>query len=99
MAKLYVVGKTFEMCRRFCAYQGLHPLYVPMLSTDAQFLNRGAFYPEDGDWVVRYGPWQEGRFTQFVMDQFSHVEPVIVDAYMLDESIEYPKEIFERYRA
>lgn len=93
---LYVVSNRFETCRQFCIRQGFDMLRVPMASTDSN-LFVPKYTPDDGDWVARVGPWMEGKNTERVLDIFTGAEVVTVDAYTLDDRIEWPLEILQRY--
>lgn len=94
--QLYVVSRTFEDGRRFCIGQGIHPFAVSLASTDANFFVPN-YTPEQEDWVVRYGPWQEGRNKNVIWQIFEQANPVVVDAFMVDEQIDWPLEIKQRY--
>jgi hypothetical protein len=96
---LCVVSYTFEQGRRFCQVQNLNFRRAKLLSSDANFLNhqlRGLRLTE-GDALIRYGPWQEGRMARTLMDEIeSRIDgdPFIHDSYDYNDRIPWPDHIF-----
>jgi hypothetical protein len=93
---LFVVSYSFEQARTFCVRQGLNFLGVPLASTDANFIIPVVTVAEE-DWVVRYGPWTQGKNVHRVMAPFEEANPVMVDVYQYDERINWPHEIWSRH--
>lgn len=100
--KLCVVSYTFEQGRRFCQHQGLDFQKVKLASTDANFFLPGqGFELGSRDVIVKYGPYYEGKNAHRVLHEiYSRVldaPPREIRTFMLDEKIDWPEWVMERY--